>query len=303
MKKTSHEEYWSDYWKSDGKSGEVFVDSHGGKPEYLRRHWSNFFSEFVADSVVVDIACGGGSVFEDIDPSHRKQFKLIATDISEQALELAEQRVPGIETFCCDSRELPLKDQSVDIVVSQFGIEYAGVSAFEEAARIVGKGGCHYKNGYIDARNKTFLNGAKTALSSGFLDASRQLIKATYTGSETKIRKAKKEFQIAEKPLANSFEMNPDGIHRHLYFGFRKLYLNYGKYRREEILKWLDDMESDIKKNIVKVTEIRSVSLDEEEIDQGLEFLSDSGLSQVSKSPFFIPDTEDVIAWAVRAKR
>ncbi len=68
------------------------------------------------------------------------------------------QRIPGVTTMACPADDLPYADGPFNAVCSQFGVEYAGTKAFEEAAHVLAPNGrllilCHYSNGYIDSRN------------------------------------------------------------------------------------------------------------------------------------------------------
>ena len=81
----------------------------------------------------------------------------------------------------CPATELPLPDSSFDFVVSQFGVEYAGIDAFIEAARLVKPGGqlsllCHYQDGYIDSKNQKMLEAAKIARHSNFISDALALV-------------------------------------------------------------------------------------------------------------------------------
>ena len=151
-----------------------------------------------------------------------KNISLIASDISQSALDIVKRRVPSAKTVCCSCDDLPFENHSLDLIVSQFGIEYAGVSAFGEAVEKLAIGGrlvflCHYQDGYIDQRNKAFLDGATLSIESEFIERASDLISASYSGIESRVRDAKNDFLKAEKLLADSLKENPEGIHQHLY--------------------------------------------------------------------------------------
>lgn len=309
----NQQEYWSDYWRNDGKHGEVFVNSEGKKPDYIREFWRVNLHPVIeaaqgSANVVLDLACGAGSIFEDLEQSNYDQVQLIASDISQSALDIVSTRVPEAKVVCCSCTDLPFEDGSINTIVSQFGIEYAGIDAFKEAANKLANDGqlvflSHYKNGYIDQRNQRFLEGAKLAIDSGFIDAAMSLVDATYSSSPSKLRQAKDNFKVAEKPLANSFKTNPEGIHNHLYFGFRQLYLKHQSYTKSDIEGWLQSMRADIKKSIIKVSEICKVSLNDDDINQVRNTLSEAKLNDIDISTLCIPNTQDVIAWVIKASK
>jgi len=109
------QDYWSDYWLNDGQEGEVFVNSKGEKPEYIRTFWREKLVESIdSQTSIVDLACGAGSIFEDLDDVTREKATLIATDISQAALDIAKQRVPEATTICCGCEDLPFDDNSLE---------------------------------------------------------------------------------------------------------------------------------------------------------------------------------------------
>jgi len=266
-----------------------------------------------ASRSIVDLACGAGSIFEDFVNSENTEIKLIAADISQAALDIVKLRVPIAQTICCSCDDLPFEDASLDLVVSQFGIEYAGYGAFDEAARVLSPQGelnflMHFKDGYIDRRNKSLLVGAKEAISSRFVEMAIELIEASFNSSPSRLRKAEQNFQVAERLISNCLNEHPNGIHEHLYFGFREMYSKYQNYHKSDILDWLSAMRKDIKKTILKVQAIRDVSLGQNDIEEITRRLEDRKMSKIRVSKFTLPHAKDdsnasVLAWHLTARK
>lgn len=309
MTMNKNNDYWSDYWLNDGQSGEVFVDQRGEKPNYIRNFWIEALKTIKAGSEVLDIACGAGSIYEDLSYEQRANLTLHAADLSEAALDILTTRLPAVETSVCAAQDTPFDDARFNVLVSQFGIEYAGFDAFSEAMRILAPGGsfvflCHMADGYIDQRNQAFLVGASTALTSGFIPAAKDLIKASFDPSSYDLAEAKRDFQTAQQPLADMFEEYPSGIHHHLYFGFREMYLKYGNYHQADIIGWIDQMELDIRKSIEKVNQIRKVSLDHSQVKIVEQRLNAGGLDFLNIEQFKVPDRpDDVVAWHISGRK
>lgn len=305
----NNSEYWTDYWIKDGQEGEVFVDKHGSKPAYIREFWEEALKSVDNEAKILDVACGGGSIYEIFSAERREALNLTASDLSQAALDLLSKRLPEVTTVACSADDMPFESETFDVLVSQFGIEYAGFSAFTEAMRLLAPGGsftflCHLSEGYIDKRNQSFLVGATTALTSGFIPAANTLINASFGGDKNEIVEAKETFKEAQQPIADILKEHSSGIHHHLYFGFREMYLKYGNYRKEDILTWLSDMEADIRKNIEKVTQIRKVSLDDDRVKIVEERLRAGGLSHLEIKPFAIPKRpDDHVALAISGQK
>jgi len=301
-------DYWSDYWKNDGQNGEVYVNSKGDKPAYVIDYWRHHLADIERGSKLIDLACGAGSIYENLSQETLNQLNLHATDVAPEALALISKRLPNVHARLCSTADMPFENHSFNAVLSQFGVEYAGIEAFSEAARLVAQGGflcvlSHYKEGYIDQRNKTFLDGAELAISSGFIDHALALTKATYAGASLQLERARIDFMKAEKMLSDSLKDHPEGIHQHLYFGFKQLYTKHQSYYQSDITNWLEAMKKDINKSIVKVSEIRKVSLSSEQIERVRTLMSEQGLSNISIEPVMIPESQDVFAWSISAAR
>ncbi len=305
---TTKNDYWSDYWQNDGKEGEVFVNSKGERPAYISDYWSTQLKQAPDGGSVLDIASGAGSIYESLTKERIDKLSLFASDLSKQALDILLTRFPKAKTVVCSSLEIPYENESFDMVVSQFGVEYAGLEAFKEAARLVAPGGhlailSHYEGGYIDQRNAAFIDGAKVALSSGYIETAIELTKAIFSGSKTKIRKAEKPFISSQIVLADFLRSNPEGIHRHLYFGYREMYMKIQNYRESDVIGWLNAMRADIKKNLIKVREIRNVSLKQSDLDAICSGIKTEGLTDVLVSTLSIPDTENIVGWTISARK
>ena len=299
-------ENWTEYWQDEGRSGEVFVDANGRKHPALTQFWTNALGSLTDGSRVVDIACGAGSVFAEIPDFDR--LELFANDISSEAVELLQQRMPNVSTEVADAKSLPYDDQSFDQVVSQFGVEYAGLPAFLEAARLVRPGGSlvtlsHYKNGYIDSRNAIELSAAEAVLASRFVDHAAAVTTAVFADNRSAFDKAFAGFQPAEQALAAAHDRHSQGVHAHLYAGFRQLFENRDRYAEADIHAWLTDMRAEVDRTVLRLTTMRSAALGDDDAQELAAQLASAGLSNVSIEVFEIPGNDKPVAWQVRARR
>ena len=152
---------WDEYWRSGGDA-RAALDGEGQK-ETLAGIWRDVIAApLKPDARIVDIAAGAGAVFAAMSGAGAQgagpaagstsAFR-VALDYSSAALREA-RAAAGAAGVACLSDALPIADDGGDLVVSQFGIEYAGHAAFGEAARILAPGGrfvavIHYKGGAI----------------------------------------------------------------------------------------------------------------------------------------------------------
>lgn len=98
----------------------------------------------VIDKEVLDVGCGDGRqalLVKDMGAKH-----LTGIDISEKMIKLAKEKaknVDAVEFLVANGSDMPLKDESVDIVFSNFVIHYFSDSqrVFAEIARVLKKEG------------------------------------------------------------------------------------------------------------------------------------------------------------------
>lgn len=297
---------WSDYWATDGASGEVFVNARGEKHPHLAEYWENTFRGLEKGGRVIDLASGAGSIFAQLRAGHG--LDLHAADISLQALQALGSRIPGTNTVACAANSLPYRDYAFDLVVSQFGIEYAGLEAFGEAARLVSRGGslialCHIREGYIESNNRAQLSEAQLAVDMAFIDKAIALTEAAFSTDRGAEVRAKDEFIPAERQLAAAVNRLKVGIHAHLYLGFRKLFEERHCYAASDITNWLCEMRDDLDRNIGRLTRICEVALSADDMGRVSEILKAQGLRDVSCGAFKTPGNEIPVAWELIATR
>ncbi len=305
MTATDDSNQWNDYWNNDGAEGEVFVGAGGSSSPELSNWWAQKFARLEPGDIV-DLACGAGSVFAHLPKQH--SHRLYGADISPEALALMRQRIPGVTTTACSADSLPYQNGQFSAVCSQFGVEYAGPKAFEEAARVLAPKGhllilCHYEDGYIDSRNKQHLEHARSVVSSRFIGKALSLTRATYSGNQAKLGQAVEEFIPAEKIVSNACETFPTGIHFHLYTGFRQLYEQRARYAQSDITDWLTAMEADVERNVLRLEHMRRAASSADTMEAITERLEELGCRSVRCVPMTLEKHDLPLAWELTATR
>ncbi|MFP6809228.1 MAG: class I SAM-dependent methyltransferase [Pseudomonadales bacterium] len=298
---------WSDYWTQEGTSGEVFVNKSGDRHPQLAAYWQTQLSGAHSTSRIIDLACGAGSVFADLDKHNDEHsYELFGADLSTDALQLFQRRLPSTKVIACSASQLPFPSEAFDLVVSQFGIEYAGANAFTEAGDLVARGGriailCHHQDGYIDSKNKRLLAGAHSATNSNFISAALDLVRSSFANQNSDQSMSK--FNAAGEQLAATLKEYPEGIHHHLYFGFQQLFDRRSHYDESDIVDWLEAMRLDVDKNILRLTQMRQAARSEKEIRNICQMFTKQGLRKVGYSPFTISGNDLPVAWSITAER
>lgn len=109
------------------------------------------------DDTILDIGCGNGIMLERI--AHACDCRLIGTDISEDALEIAKRQLAGtnVELLRCPVDDMPLEDATVDKALTINTIYFWEdlASGFEEIARVLKPEGIfigtHYTNQALES--------------------------------------------------------------------------------------------------------------------------------------------------------
>lgn len=297
---------WSEYWLEEGAAGEVFVGADGRQNPALGSFWKSVFAANAAADTIVDVACGGGSVYAHADETEHSL--LIGADLSTDAIRTFNRRFPHARGIVASAERLPFADRIVDLCVSQFGIEYAGIDAFGETARILRPGArivalVHIRDGYIDARNAAELDGAKLCEQSEFISHAVAVTRAVYRGQKDDFDAAADAFAPAERALAEMHDAHPRGVHAHLYAGFRQLFERRSQYAEQDITGWLEAMRDDVRKSVERLTAMRSAALSRSDIDGVRSLLESRGLAVEAPEKFQTIQDLPPVAWVLRAAR
>ncbi len=135
---------WSRHWASGSphSCAGSYGDTYGGA---IAAFWREVLQSTPAGAHALDLASGSGALprlFAQLRPQH-----LGAID----AVDLTPTAPPWFDTPAAAAvrfhggvsiETLPFADASFDLVVSQWGLEYAGPQAWAEARRVLAPGGC-----------------------------------------------------------------------------------------------------------------------------------------------------------------
>jgi len=139
---TDPPEGWDRYWR-DTRDGAAY-SSQGADHPLLASFWTQVFASHrgQAPPRILDIACGNGSLEQTfLAGCAPPDAGFLSFDISAAAVGTLVRRFPAVSGFVANARAVPLPSAAFSLVVSQFGIEYAGDAAVAEALRLVARGG------------------------------------------------------------------------------------------------------------------------------------------------------------------
>jgi SAM-dependent methyltransferase len=132
------------------------------------------------------IATGSGAVIENLfQQAVDDQPDISCVDISEVAIDSVRRRYPSVVGIVADARSIPLESSRYDFVTSQFGIEYAGLDALDEAARLIAPGGSlamlmHIRPGLIFDECSAALDAVRRTKKAEFVERTLRFFKAGF---------------------------------------------------------------------------------------------------------------------------
>lgn len=252
---------WDNFWKHSAK--EQSMPCFGAQTDVLKHAWDKLFEEnltSISSGKVLDIACGDGTLISRFAEAKERSFQLFACDYSYSACLDAFNRNVAISSVCCDSANLPFESETFDIILSQYGIEYAGQHAFFEALRCLKPGGelvtiCHALNGSIFKECTENANAAERFLSSGILNQGKSLF--AVAGEVMSGKRDKADFVEEDRAFSKTVmkckalfdEVSPQicgGYLFKVYSELGQMFSQIQSYKTQDVLDWIDKTQAEV---------------------------------------------------------
>lgn len=308
---------WDQYWHGMRQSGSSAIG--GANHPRLREFWHVFFSSLRIDSAatrMIDLASGDGAVVEfAIESLGEGLTDITSLEISPSAVEILQERFPNVKSIVADARQTSLASASFEIVTSQFGIEYAGIDAFAEAARLLAPGGhlaclVHYHSGSIFNEGVASLEAIDGLASSEFIPLSIATFEAGFAASQGADREP---YEVAVRKLLPAFRqieelMQKYGTHvagdtlLRLYTDVEEIDQHMEQYEQAEVLHWLTSLESGLVAYKNNMLAMLDAALGEAQIFEICGALENAGLVVEQAAPLHAENPGLPLAWALTAK-
>jgi SAM-dependent methyltransferase len=307
---------WNQYWRGT-KDGPSLAIGGANHPR-LDQFWQEFFLSARTESrpiKIVDIASGDGAVVDFVFKVFSGETAdVTCIDISEHAIEILVKRFPRVNGVVANALRIPLESNSFDIVASQFGVEYAGVAAFSEAARLVAPGGqlaslVHHRSGAIYKECTASLDAVEKLRVCKFIPLSIGMFEAGFAacrGADPGPHNTAAENLL---PAYRELEgiMQHYGMHvagdtlLRLYQDVDKIHQSMEHYDPAEILQWLARLDSELDAYAGMMGSMRDAALSEAQFLAVCDGLKSAGLRLQQDLPLLCDDQELPIAWALIA--
>ncbi len=309
---------WDTYWQG---TGDVSAFCGGGSNHpAIHGFWSEFFASLKASQSLpkmIDLATGNGTVVDiAIEVLGIDSANVTCVDLSPTAIENVKQRIPGVTGVVADALQIPLADGDFGLVTSQFGVEYAGVDAIYEGARLLATGGelvmlLHVENGGVFNECKKSLSAIERLRDAKFIPYANELFKTGFAALHGADRAP---YDAAGRQLAPAVQTAEDIISEYgehvagdtilnLYNDIGRIHAELPKYDRQEILAWLETMDNELDAFAERMLSMTSVALNQETLESVCRNLIAGGLTVQRAEPLIPQGRQHAVAWVLRATR
>jgi SAM-dependent methyltransferase len=309
---------WDRFWRGARESGSP--SAAGVNHPGIAGFWRSVFKELIDDdssATVLDLATGGGYVIRQLQRIAAFPLaNVCCIDISAAAVASVRAEFPEINGIVADACAVPLQSGSFDLVTSQFGIEYAGIRAIDEAVRMLRSGGTiqclmHIRSGGIVNESSATVDAIERlkkvdciALAAAYFEAGfaavRGADRAPYDHAGRQLNPAIHELESI---------LSEHGAHvagdtiAYLYSTIRSIHSGIQYYEPDEVLAWLDNMESELLQHQQRALSTIESSLGVDEIEAIGAAMTEAGLTVQVEDPLEVDDMKLPLAWSLRARR
>lgn len=319
---------WNTYWQGAG-GGEAFTSggvSHPGFPAF----WATALSEFLAAHAdnnvakdttgvarILDIATGSGAVIQAFSMLPGAKLENVSCiDVSPAAIDGVKSRFPDVSGVVADASAIPLEAGQFDLITSQFGIEYAGLNAIDEAVRLLAPGGSllfllHIQSGALYRECRAAVDALGRAQQSGFIELTRNFFESGFAAVrgadrapyEAAARAMNPAIQKLEAILAEHGEHVAGDAIVTLLSTVQTIHSRIQHYNPDEALGWLTALEEELPKHEERMASMRNAALDEDALKGVCERLTEQGLTIDRAQASHVEGDELPIAWVLQATR
>jgi ubiquinone/menaquinone biosynthesis C-methylase UbiE len=309
---------WDTYWHGTGDIGAY--SSGGVNHPSILAFWDDFFAAVKQDynnPGIIDIASGNGAVVERaLATFGDEQADFTCVDVSDAAITNIRDRYPQVEGIVTDARDIPLDSSSFDIATSQFGVEYAGLEAITEAARLLANGGrlallLHNQTSSIHRECLESLDAIVRLRESRFVPRAIEMFGAGFEAVRGADRTAYETAARNLAPAIGTLEeiMKQYGQHvagdtiARLYNDVGHIHQRIQHYESKDVLDWLKRMDGELDAYAKRMSSMSQTAIDEGTFEQIKAGLRNQDCTIERAEPLVTPDQELPLAWVLIASR
>lgn len=316
---------WKQFWTGRARASEhQFRDARTGA--LLHGYWQDVLEAALAGRSkvsLIDLATGEGEVIALVDQAAARfpdlRIEAFASDIAVDAVRLAASPRGRFEAspVVADSAVLPLRDASLDLVLSQYGLEYAGPEAFSEAGRIVAPGGrihalVHCRGGAVETACSAVASLLGQVIESELIPRMKDFVVTIPKAVAGEV--SQDEGQACADALRQALETSaraagaaaPGPARDHvarLIQDCQAAAGRLGAFQTADLLAWLDGQAGELTAFHHRMTSMIRVALSDAQMEDCRARLAQAGLDVSPAATLDLPDGGPPLAWVLDARR
>ncbi len=320
---------WDRYW-AYGNFHSFSQVSEGNYKGAIAEFWQTRFTNQSAGSHIVDIATGNGALallaLEESE-SGAKNFSVSATDLAsiDPLNQLKDEplldKLKHIRFYPRTPAEsLPFEDASVDMVCSQFGLEYSNVDvSVPEICRVLKSGGNlafvahHQESIHIQATHGELMQLEFILNTTQIFEKAQDVLKERLSIEQSEghydivptptLLQKRELMKNAMDQIHNEIEVasNPAMLAGPIQY-IREIFSNIGKVSAEELANHVIEARSRVMANLLRLQDMIAAAKSESDVASLQDLLQNNGLSNVSVS-CVEESNGNILGWQVCACR
>lgn len=309
---------WNAYWQ--GTAGaRAYAPSeirHSAFPTF----WSTALGEFVAahpDANILDIGTGSGAVIQYLSRVPNADLSNVScVDVAQGAVDAVGRQFPDVAGIVADATSIPLESGRFGLITSQFGIEYAGPAAIDEALRLLAAGGSllfllHIHPGELYRECEAAIDALQRARQCGFVGLALDYFEKGFAAVRGADRAPYESAARLLNPAIGELEaiMTEHGEHvagdmiSYLHSTVQTMHNRIQHYDPDEALGWLRSMDDELAFHQERMESMRNASMNEDAFKRLCEKLNREGLTVENAAPLVMKSDELPVAWVLHATR
>lgn len=317
---------WDTYWR--GSRDRAAFAGEGVDHPLVGKFWQHALIGCQRAGVqqkLLDVASGNGAVIDTVQSvfgelSGNNTIDVTCLDFSDAAINSLTGRYPSVEGMVGDAREIPLPDQSFDIATSQFGVEYAGIEAVAEMARLVKCGGTivllmHVQGGMIDRECENNFNSIKALRGINFMLVAQKVFSEARTCLQSKdpensraaydaaVQEMRPIFTEFKSILARFGDGTAGGTLLTLYREVDRIHSRIMHHDLDEVLTWLKTMDEELNAYSGRMDSMRQSAVDDDGYKRIRDLLLQREFEITTSEQLKDSTTTAAVAWTLIASR
>ncbi|WP_339768947.1 class I SAM-dependent methyltransferase [uncultured Paraglaciecola sp.] len=309
--RSSRTNEWEKHWI---KTSDTAAHASNAIHDRVTQHYwkSNLKSCILKNNQVLDLASGRGALLDIVrscqpfQTDHGMQY--CSVDLSKTALQKIKSVYPKSNVVRADCAKLPFPSNSFDLIMSQFGIEYAGLDAFFECSRVLKKSGkfmgiSHYRHGALHIECVDNLEAVDFLSNIEFFRYAQLAFHAKLTGDpDVQSKQLEMVFTDILSRLFHAVSEQPKlvgGLLLRLYNDTSYMYKNWDRFEAVAIIQWLDNMEEELNNYRARMASMNESALDEASLDQALIAFKTKGFNKIIRREISINKHTQPFAWSI----